>query len=211
MRTHILVWWHCHSVTPCKMWYKLKSASLVKQTIHTLSCKGAFHLTQPYRHARKRKYDRSLTVMFRTTTDEFNVLPKTQRMIVTSFPWSHDSFETRYVARRLASDKVGNHWKNFISVTHCKVNETKRKRDEHGVTVEWHNICRPDDCQIVILKMNAHWGNTRLRKLLVINSFIRLYSVRGKYIFYLFFFLYFLFPFIHFVQAHKEQSYNTIK
>ena len=47
---------------------------------------GAFHLTQPHPHARKRKHGRSLTVMPWTTTDEFNVVPKTQRMSLASFP-----------------------------------------------------------------------------------------------------------------------------
>ena len=35
---------------------------------------------------RKRKHGRSLTVMPWTTTDEFNVVPKTQRMSLASFP-----------------------------------------------------------------------------------------------------------------------------
>ena len=42
----------------------------------------AFHLTQPHPHSRKR-----LTVMPWTTTNEFNVIPKTQQMSLASFPF----------------------------------------------------------------------------------------------------------------------------
>ena len=58
----------------------------IVDTNHTLSCRELSTLTQPHPHARKRKHGRSLTVMPWTTTDEFNVVPKTQRMSLASFP-----------------------------------------------------------------------------------------------------------------------------
>ena len=82
-----LVWWHCHRDAPYKLWYKLKSASHVSLTYQPHPfLQGAFHLTQPHPHAGKRKHGRSLTVMPWTTTDEFNIVPKTQRMSLASFP-----------------------------------------------------------------------------------------------------------------------------
>ena len=48
--------------------------------------RGAFHPTQPHPHARKREHGRRLTIMPWTTTDEFNVIPKIQRMSLASFP-----------------------------------------------------------------------------------------------------------------------------
>ena len=69
------------------MYYILKSASHVSLTNQPHPfLQGAFHLTQPHPHARKRKHSRSLTVMPWTTTDEFNVILKTQRMSLASFP-----------------------------------------------------------------------------------------------------------------------------
>ena len=70
------------------MLYKLKSASHVSLTYQPHPfLQGAFHLTQPHPHAGKRKHGRSSTVMPWTTTDEFSVVPKTQRMSLASFPW----------------------------------------------------------------------------------------------------------------------------
>ena len=65
----------------------VKSASHVSHVKPTTPfLQGAFHLTQPHPHARKRKHGRSLTVMPWTTTDEFKVIPRTQRMSSASFP-----------------------------------------------------------------------------------------------------------------------------
>ena len=63
---------------------KCEPCQLHKPTTPFLA--GAFHLTQPHPHAGKRKHGRSSTVMPWTTTDEFNVIPKTQRMSLASFP-----------------------------------------------------------------------------------------------------------------------------
>ena len=59
-----LVWRHCHRDALYKLLHKLKSASHVSLTYQPHPfLQGAFHLTQPHPHARKRKHGRSLTVM----------------------------------------------------------------------------------------------------------------------------------------------------
>ena len=80
-----LVWRHCHRVA------LYKSASHVSLTNyqHPL-LHGAFHPTQPHPHARKCKHDCSSTVILWTTTDEFNVIPKTQWTSSTSVPGQYD-------------------------------------------------------------------------------------------------------------------------
>ena len=57
----------------------------------------ALHLTQPHPHARKHKHGRILTVWPWTTTDEFNIIPKTQQMSSTSFPGHQDILTSLFI------------------------------------------------------------------------------------------------------------------
>ena len=82
-----LVWWHCHRDAPLQNVIQTqKCASHVSLTYQPHPfLHGAFYLTQPHPHSQKRNYGCSLTVMPWTTTDEFNVIPKTQQMSLVSF------------------------------------------------------------------------------------------------------------------------------
>ena len=68
---------------------------------------GGFHLTQPHPHARKRKHGRSLTVMPWTTTDEFNVIPKTQWISLASFPGQTSKQLLSYSQRNRGGEWIG--------------------------------------------------------------------------------------------------------
>ena len=85
-----LVWWHWVTLSPCHTLQNViqtRSASHVSLTNYPHpSLRRSFHLAEPHSHIRKYKYGRILTIMPWTTTDEFNVIPKTQWMSLTSFP-----------------------------------------------------------------------------------------------------------------------------
>ena len=78
-----LVWWHslCHTLQNV---IRTQKWELNKLSSHLPT--RNFPLTQPHPHARKRKHGRSLTVLRGASTDDFNVVPETQRIRLTGYP-----------------------------------------------------------------------------------------------------------------------------